>query len=135
MANPLVFTPNAACSNLVVLRGIVPGADYDHTWYVEDWDCTVGAKLRDANYTGNGGFVLWFADLTSGELLTTVKGTSEGSEDGGMFRFPMTPDQTERLRGRIVGRCGAGYVDATGRQLPIEEGRFYTSDWPVFDWQ
>ncbi|MDE0914349.1 MAG: hypothetical protein OSB57_04135 [Planctomycetota bacterium] len=133
MANSLVFTPNAACSNLVVLRGIIPGTTYDHTWHVEDWDCVAGTLIDDADYTNNGGFILWFADA-AGALVVQVTGNIVGAENGGKIQFPMSAAQTELLRGQTIGRCGAAFVDNAGRNMPIESGRYHVTDWPAITW-
>lgn len=134
MSNVLVFTPNAACSNLVVLRGIIPGASYDHTWFVEDYDCATPAIIGPSNYTGAKGFTLWFADA-AGNVLVQVAGELIGDETGGKIQFPMTGADTELLRGQTVGACGAGYTDANLRKVPIESGRYHiAAAWPSITW-
>lgn len=140
MANTLVFTPNGACSNLVVLRGIIPGASYDHTWLLEDWDCAAGtldgggaAGSANTDFTGQQGFVLWFADA-AGALLVQVAGAIVGSPQDGKVRFNVRPADTELLRGQTIARCGAAFVDSAGRYMPLESGRYHVEEWPAITW-
>lgn len=142
MANTRVYTPNGACSNLVVLPGIIPGASYDMTWLFENWDCAAGTLLgggdpgsADTDFTGvqAAGFLLWFASST-GELLVQVVGEIVGTADEGLVQFNMSPEQTELLRGQTIGKCGAAYVDAGSRNMPLESGRYHVEDWPALVW-
>ena len=131
MANTLVFTPNAACSNTINIEGIIPGMSHDHTWFVEKWNCVAPGSLDEiADYgTNTTSFRLWFTSA-AGVLLLTVSGTNEGLATG-YIRFPMTGAETELLRGQTIGRCGAGWVDSQDRKMPIESGRYHVEDWPA----